>query len=146
MLNKVMLIGNLGQEPDTRYMPSGGAVTNISVATSKRWKDKSTGDQKEATEWHKVAAFGKLAEIMAEYLHKGSKVYIEGSLRTRKWEKDGQNHYTTEIVADQMKMLDSKGQGQSGGRGGPPTSNTPPPAGAPDKQYTDTDFDDDIPF
>lgn len=147
MINKVILIGNLGQDPDTRYMPSGAAVTNISVATSKRWKDKATGEQKEATEWHKVAGFGKLAEIMAEYLRKGSKVYIEGSLRTRKWEKDGQNHYTTEIICDEMKMLDSRGSGQSAGSTRPQSgSHTPPPAGSPDKQYTDTDFDDDIPF
>ena len=147
MLNKVMLIGNLGQDPDTRYMPSGKAVTNISVATSRRWKDKATGEQKEATEWHKVAGFDRLAEIMAEYLRKGSKVYIEGSLRTRKWEKDGQNHYTTEIIADEMKMLDSRGSGKSSGGSRPATGdNTPPPAGKPDKQYTDTDFDDDIPF
>lgn len=147
MLNKAMIIGNLGQDPDTRYMPSGAAVTNISVATSKKWKDKATGEQKEQTEWHKVAGFGKLAEIMAEYLRKGSKVYIEGSLRTRKWEKDGQNHYTTEIIADEMKMLDSKGSGQSSGSSRPATGGgAPPPAGKPDKQYTDTDFDDDIPF
>lgn len=147
MLNKAMIIGNLGQDPDTRYMPSGGAVTNISVATSKKWKDKQTGEQKEATEWHKVAAFGKLAEIMAEYLRKGSKVYIEGSLRTRKWEKDGQNHYTTEIIADEMKMLDGRRSGSGGGSSQPASGgHSPPPSGKPDKQYTDTDFDDDIPF
>jgi len=152
MLNKAMIIGNLGQDPDTRYMPSGGAVTNISVATSKKWKDKQTGEQKEATEWHKVAAFGKLAEIMAEYLRKGSKVYIEGSLRTRKWEKDGQNHYTTEIIADEMKMLGGKGGGSgdasgsmSTAAGGRPASSSPPGT-PPDGRYTSEDFDDDIPF
>ena len=102
-INKVILVGNLGQDPDTRYMPSGGAVTNFSIATSESWKDKQTGEQKERTEWHKVAMFGRLAEIGAEYLRKGSQVYIEGSLRTRKWQdRDGNDRYTTEVIANEM--------------------------------------------
>tara|TARA_Y200000002_G_scaffold370142_1_gene365246 strand:+ start:7764 stop:8192 length:429 start_codon:yes stop_codon:yes gene_type:complete len=107
-INKVIIIGNLGQDPEVRHMPSGGAVTNISVATSESWKDKNTGQQQDKTEWHKVVFFNRLAEIAGEYLKKGSKVYIEGSLRTRSWEKDGVTHYTTEIVANNMQMLDSK--------------------------------------
>ena len=105
-VNKVIVVGNLGSDPDTRYMPSGSAVTNLSIATSESWKDKQTGEQKERTEWHKVAMFGRLAEIAAEYLRKGSQVYIEGKLRTRKWQdKDGKDRWTTEIVADEMQML-----------------------------------------
>ncbi|WP_111643346.1 single-stranded DNA-binding protein [Marinimicrobium alkaliphilum] len=116
-INKVILIGNCGQDPETRYMPSGGAVTNVSLATSETWKDKNTGQQQERTEWHRVVFFNRLAEIAGEYLKKGSKVYIEGSLRTRKWQgQDGQDRYTTEIVANEMQMLDSRG-GQ-GGQGG----------------------------
>ena len=107
-INKVIIIGNLGQDPEVRHMPSGGAVTNISVATSETWKDKNTGQQQDKTEWHKVVFFNRLAEISGQYLKKGSKVYIEGSLRTRSWEKDGVTHYTTEIVANNMQMLDSK--------------------------------------
>ena len=107
-INKVIIIGNLGQDPEARHMPSGGAVTNISVATSETWKDKNTGQQQDRTEWHRVVFFNRLAEISGEYLKKGSKVYIEGSLRTRSWEKDGVTHYTTEIVANNMQMLDSK--------------------------------------
>lgn len=106
--NLVILIGNLGQQPETRYMPSGGAVTNITVATSETWKDKTTGEPQEKTEWHKVVFFNRLAEIAGEHLHKGSKVYIEGSLRTRKWQdkNSGEDRYTTEIVASEMQMLD----------------------------------------
>jgi len=108
-INKVIIVGNLGADPETRYMPSGSAVTNLSVATSEQWKDKQTGEQKERTEWHKVAMFNRLAEIAAEYLRKGSQVYIEGKLRTRKWQDNqGQDRYTTEIVASEMQMLDSK--------------------------------------
>ncbi len=119
-VNKVILVGNLGQDPDTKYMPSGGAVTNISVATSDQWKDKNTGQPQERTEWHRVVFFNRLAEIAGEYLRKGSKVYIEGSLRTRKWQgQDGQDRYTTEIVAGEMQMLDSRGGegGYGGGQG-----------------------------
>jgi single-strand DNA-binding protein len=105
-INKVILVGNLGQDPETRNMPSGGAVTNISVAATEQWKDKQTGDQKERTEWHKVAFFGRLAEIAAEYLRKGSQVYVEGKLRTRKWQdRDGNNRWTTEVIADELQML-----------------------------------------
>ena len=111
-VNKVTIIGNMGNDPETRYLPNGGAVTNITLATSESWKDKTTGQQQERTEWHRVCFFGKLAEIAGEYLRKGSKVYIEGSLRTRKWQgKDGQDRYTTEIVASEMQMLDGKPEG-----------------------------------
>ena len=99
-VNKVILIGNLGADPEVRYMPNGGAVTNVNVATSETWKDKNTGQQQERTEWHRVVFYQRLAEIAGEYLKKGSKVYIEGSLRTRQWEKDGVKHYTTEIIAN----------------------------------------------
>lgn len=113
-INKVFIIGNLGQDPDTRFMPSGEAVTNISVATSESWKDKQSGERKERTEWHKVAAFGRLAEIISEYCRKGSKVYVEGSLRTRKWQgKDGQDRYSTEIVAKEIQLLDSANRSTS---------------------------------
>ena len=143
-VNKVILIGNLGKDPETRFMPSGGAVTNITLATSESWKDKQSGQMQERTEWHRVVFFNKLAEIAGEYLKKGSKVYIEGSLRTRKWQgQDGQDRYTTEIVADQMQMLDSRGDGGSMGGGNYERAeqggygNAPAPA---------ADFDDDIPF
>ena len=110
-INKVILVGNLGQDPETRNMPSGDAVTNISVATSEQWKDKKTGDQKERTEWHKVAFFGRLAEIAAEYLRKGSQVYVEGKLRTRKWQdRDGNDRWTTEVIADELQMLGGRPQ------------------------------------
>lgn len=113
-INKVILIGNLGQDPEVKFMPSGGAVTNISVATSETWKDKNTGQAQERTEWHRVVFFNRLAEIAGEYLRKGSKVYIEGSLRTRKWQaQDGTDRYTTEIVAAEMQMLDGLPQGQA---------------------------------
>jgi single-strand DNA-binding protein len=109
-INKVILVGNLGQDPETRYMPSGDAVTNLSVATSESWKDKQSGEQRERTEWHKVAMFGRLAEIAAEYLRKGSQVYIEGKLRTRKWQaNDGTDRWTTEVIADEMQMLGARG-------------------------------------
>ena len=117
-INKVIIVGNCGQDPETRYLPSGGAVTNMSLATSEAWKDKNTGEQQERTEWHKVVFFNRLGEIAGEYLKKGSKVYVEGSLRTRKWQgQDGSDRYTTEIVASEMQMLDSRG-GQEGGGGG----------------------------
>ena len=117
-VNKVILVGNLGKDPETRYMPSGSAVTNLTLATSESWKDKQSGEAQERTEWHKIAMFGRLAEIAAEYLRKGSQVYIEGKLRTRKWQdKEGKDRYTTEIVADEMQMLGSKGGGASAGAG-----------------------------
>ena len=140
-INKVIIVGNLGQDPDTRYMPSGSAVTNFTVATNESWKDKATGEQKDRTEWHKVATFNRLAEISAEYLRKGSQVYIEGKLRTRKWQdKSGNDRWTTEIVADEMQMLG----GRSGG-GSAPMGGDPGPASAPPKPSSD-EFDDDIPF
>jgi len=109
-VNKVILVGNMGNDPEMKYMPSGGAVTNISIATSESWKDKTTGQPQERTEWHRVVFFNKLAEIAGQYLKKGSKVYVEGALRTRKWQgQDGQDRYTTEIVANEMQMLDSRG-------------------------------------
>ena len=107
-VNKVILVGNVGGDPETKYMPSGGAVTNLSIATSESWKDKQTGQPQERTEWHRVVFFNRLAEIASEYVRKGSKVYVEGSLRTRQWEQDGVKRYSTEIVASQMQMLDSK--------------------------------------
>ena len=134
-INKVILIGNLGQDPEVKYMPNGNAVANITIATSENWKDKNTGEQVEKTEWHRVVFFRRLAEIVGEYLKKGSKVYIEGKLQTRKWEKDGQTHYSTEIIAHEMQMLDGKPAGQN-----PPQSNDKP---AP---LADNDFDDSIPF
>ena len=108
-VNRVFLIGNVGRDPEVKYLPSGSAVCNFSVATNERWEDKQTGEMKELTEWSRITCFGRLAEIAGEYLRKGSKVYIEGSLRTREWEKDGQKHYTTEINAREMQMLDGKG-------------------------------------
>lgn len=142
-VNKVILVGNLGQDPETRYMPSGSAVTNLRIATSEQWKDKQTGERQEKTEWHSVAMFGRLAEVAAEYLRKGSQVYIEGRLQTRKWQdKQGNDRYTTEIVANDMQML--------GGRGGTaPMMSESPSRGAaqpaPASSGSD-DFDDDIPF
>src|SRR5207237_8538742 len=151
-----ILIGNLGRDPETRYMPDGGAITNISIATTENWKDKN-GEKQEKTEWHRVAFFGKLAEIAGEYLKKGSQVYVEGRLQTRKWQdKDGQDKYMTEIVANQMQMLGSRqGMGGAGGRaaeaggagadepaGGPrPASKAPAKSGG-----KFDDFEDDIPF
>jgi len=117
-VNKVILVGNLGRDPETRFLPSGEAVANVSIATTDVWKDKS-GEKQERTEWHRVAFFGKLAEIVGEYLKKGSQVYVEGSLRTRKWQdKEGQEKYTTEIIADRMQMLGSRAGREGGGSGG----------------------------
>lgn len=146
-INKVILVGNLGADPDTRYMPSGKAVTNIRIATSETWKDRQTGDQQERTEWHSVVLYDKLGEIAAEYLRKGSQVYIEGSLRTRKWQdKEGKDRYTTEIIARDMQML--------GGRGGAGASEPRPSRAAapmeeraaPPQSADVGEFDDDIPF
>jgi single-strand DNA-binding protein len=144
-INKVILVGNLGADPETRYMPSGSAVTNLSIATSESWKDKQTGEQKDRTEWHKVAMFNRLAEIAAEYLRKGSQVYIEGKLRTRKWQdKSGQDRWTTEIIADEMQMLGARG-GSGGGAAPMSSGQDSGPPGAPPQAGPD-DFDDDIPF
>jgi single-strand DNA-binding protein len=164
-INKVILVGNVGQDPETRYMPNGGAVTNLSIATSETWKDKNNGEQQERTEWHRVVFYQRLAEIVAEYIKKGSKIYVEGSLRTRSWEQDGVKRYATEIIASEMQMLDGRGgaggegggsyqpsqpaqQRNSGGGnggsnsgGGAPRNQQP----APPPQGMD-DFDDDIPF
>jgi single-strand DNA-binding protein len=146
-INKVILIGNLGQDPDVRYMPNGNAVANVTLATSDSWKDKNTGETQERTEWHRVVFFRRLGEIVGEYCKKGSKIYIEGRLQTRKWQdKNGQDRYTTEIVADQMQMLDSRGGGGSAdfnSGGDRPAQNSAPSAPAP---APDADFDDDIPF
>jgi single-strand DNA-binding protein len=153
-VNKVILIGNLGKDPETRYMPEGGAVTNITIATSFQWKDKTSGEKKEDTEWHRVVFFNRLAEIAGEYLKKGSPVYVEGRLKTRKWtDKEGQERYTTEIIADEMKMLGSRGDRGDSSGGGPresaPRESAPArssgsaakkPAGGFD------DMEDDIPF
>ena len=146
-VNKVILIGNLGRDPETRFLPSGSAVANISVATTDTWKDKTSGEKKEATEWHRVVFFGRLAEIVGEYLKKGSQVYVEGRLQTRKYEKDGQDHYSTEIVADTMKMLGSR-SGMGGGEPREmreaPAAGESKPAKKPAGQFQD--MDDDIPF
>lgn len=117
-VNKVILVGNLGADPETRYMQSGAPVTNFRVATSEQWRDKSSGENRERTEWHSIVCFARLAEIAGEYLRKGSKVYVEGALRTSSWESDGQTRYKTEIIANEMQMLDSRGGGMGGGDGG----------------------------
>lgn len=145
-INKVILVGNLGRDPETRYMPSGSPVTNVSVATSKSWKDRETGEQKDRTEWHRIVFFNRLAEIANEYLKKGSKVYIEGELRTREWEREGQKHFTTEVVANEMQMLDSRGDGVGESTGGAPAA-SPGPGGSDNFGPPPADdFDDDIPF
>ena len=135
-VNKVILIGNLGADPETRFMPSGGAVTNIRLATSETWKDRQTGQQQERTEWHRVVFFNKLGEIAGEYLKKGSKVYVEGSIRTRKWQgQDGQDRYTTEIVANEMQMLDGRGGGGGGDGGGYQNQGGGQPTGYENQDY-----------
>lgn len=156
-VNKVILVGNLGRDPETRYSPDGAAITNVTIATSDRWKDKASGEMREATEWHRVVFFGRLAEIAGEYLKKGRPVYVEGRLRTRKWtDKDGNERYTTEIVADNMQMLGGR-EGGGGGGGGDfdDAGAAPPRAGgretgggrAPAKPAANiADLDDDIPF
>lgn len=154
-VNKVILIGNLGADPEVRYMPSGSAITNLRLATTESWKDQQ-GQQQERTEWHTVVVFGKLAEIAAQYPKKGSKLFIEGSLRTRKWQdKNGQDRYSTEIVADEMQMLDrtAGGAAPSGGFGGGqrgeydrPAPAAPAPRQEPGFGGGSDDFDDDIPF
>ena len=150
-INKVILVGNLGKDPEIKYTASGGAIANLTIATSDSWNDKQTGEKVEKTEWHRVVAFQRLAEIMGEYLKKGSQVYIEGKLQTRKWQdQNGQDRYTTEIVANDMQMLggrggDAGGQPQGGGGGGF-RKNTSAPA-EPAKPAYENDFaDDDIPF
>ncbi len=157
-VNKVILVGNLGRDPETRYSPDGGAITNVSIATTDTWKDKATGEKKENTEWHRVVFFNRLGEIAGEYLKKGSSVYVEGRLKTRKWtDKDGVEKYTTEIVADNMQMLGSRGgagggSSEMGDRGEygnsppakPPRAASAAPASKPAGNFDD--MDDDIPF
>ena len=161
-VNKVIVVGNLGADPETRFLPSGEAVTNIRVATTDKWKDKASGEMKEATEWHRISFFGRLAEVAGEYLKKGSQVYVEGSLRTRKWQdKDGQDRYTTEIVADQMQMLGSREGGsntyevmdedqssssQSYSQAAPSAPRQAPVAKPAAASSNFDDFEDDIPF
>ncbi|TVO78315.1 single-stranded DNA-binding protein [Sedimenticola selenatireducens] len=146
-VNKVILIGNVGKDPDVRYMPNGNAVANVTLATSESWKDKNSGENQERTEWHRVVFFRRLAEIVGEYVKKGSKIYIEGKLQTRKWQdQSGQDRYTTEIVAEQMQMLDSRGGSSTSFDSGRPASsstNDDAPSSAP---MPDDGFDDDIPF
>lgn len=149
-VNKVILLGNLGRDPETRYMPNGEAVTNIAVATTESWKDKQTGEKKEQTEWHRVTFYRKLAEIAGQYLKKGSSVYLEGKLQTRKYtDKDGIERYTTEIICDTMQMLGGKGDGQQSGEQAPRQQAAAKPQGrAPATTQTGgfADMDDDIPF
>ncbi len=157
-VNKVILIGNLGKDPETRYLPSGDAVTNFSIATSEKWKSKS-GEQQEHTEWHRISMFGKVAEVAGEYLKKGSPVYVEGRIRTRKWQdKEGQDKYTTEIVADRMQLLGSRSGGSSSSGGAEPMAREPAtatagagggggkPQAAGKKGGAFDQMDDDIPF
>ena len=132
-INKVILVGNLGNDPETRFMPNGNPVTNISIATSESWKDKQSGQQQERTEWHRIVFFNRLAEIAGEYLKKGSKVYIEGALRTRQWDKEGQKHYSTDIIANEMQMLDGRNDGGMGG--GFNQNNQPPNAGGGSSEF-----------
>ena len=153
-VNKVIIVGNLGRDPETRYLPSGEAVTNISVATTDTWKDKVSGEKKEATEWHRVAFFGKLAEIAGEYLKKGSQVYVEGRLRTRKYQdkETGKDRYSTEIIADRMQMLGSRAgagepRGEAGGEAGAKGDAAAKAGGAARKPAGKfDDMEDDIPF
>ncbi|WP_293777733.1 single-stranded DNA-binding protein [uncultured Oxalicibacterium sp.] len=157
-VNKVIIVGNLGRDPETRYMPNGDAVTNIAVATSESWKDKNTGEKKELTEWHRITFYRKLAEIAGQYLKKGSSVYVEGRLQTRKWtDKEGVERFTTEIIADSMQMLGGRSGGSvgmddeyGGGMPAPRQSAAPAPASrpAPRQQPASnfSDMDDDIPF
>lgn len=146
-INKVILVGNLGADPDVKYSANGNAVTRINVATSEQWKDKQTGDMQERTEWHRVVFFGRLAEIAGEYLRKGSQVYIEGSLRTSSYEKEGQKHYSTDIIANEMQMLGGRagggndGSGVQGNNGGNQARSSASSSGR-----SADDFDDDIPF
>lgn len=156
-VNKVMLIGRLGKDPEVRYLPSGNAVANITLATSESWKDKQTGEQQDRTEWHRVVFFNRLAEIVGEYLKKGAQIYVEGRLQTRKWQgQDGADRYTTEIVAAEMQMLGGKGEGGGSGRGEGNAKSTPSRSqdidpgnmsddGPPSRGPMDS-FDDDIPF
>jgi single-strand DNA-binding protein len=140
-INKVILVGNLGKDPEVRYMANGGAVCNVTLATSESWKDKQTGEQKDKTEWHNIVFYRRLAEIAGEYLRKGSLIYVDGMLQTRKWQdKSGNDRYTTEIIASEMQMLGGRGGGSADFGGSSASQAAPAPASASD------DFDDDIPF
>ena len=148
-VNKVILVGNLGNDPEVRYMPNGNAVANVSLATSESWKDKSTGEQQEKTEWHRVVFFNRLAEIVEQYVKKGTKLYVEGRLQTRSWEQDGVKRYSTEVVANEMQMLDSRGgvsQDFNGSQiaAAPAAQSSQQQAAAPPQNFDN--FDDDIPF
>jgi single-strand DNA-binding protein len=144
-INKVILIGNLGNDPETRYTPSGSAVATVSLATSASWRDKETGDQQERTEWHRIVFFGRLAEIVGEYLRKGSQIYVEGRLQTRKWQdNEGKDRYTTEIVANEMQMLGSRSGGTAPVEQAPPRTEEKKPE--PAESAAADEFDDDIPF
>lgn len=157
-INKVILIGSVGKDPEIKFMPNGNAVANLSLATSESWKDKNTQEKVERTEWHRVVFYQKLAEIVGEYVKKGSKIYIEGSLRTRSWEKEGNKFYVTEIIADNMQMLDGPKDSAQGQRQAPPANNTSSsktayhsardgaPAHRPSQPEPQDNFDDDIPF
>jgi single-strand DNA-binding protein len=152
-VNKAILVGNLGSDPETRYTAGGSAVTNVSLATTDSWKDKQSGEQQEKTEWHKVVFFGRLAEIAAEYLRKGSQIYVEGRIQTRKWQgKDGQDRWTTEIVGNEMQMLGGRGGGGGQGQSTPSNVDSSQSGGrasespSPQKATAGEDFDDDIPF
>jgi single-strand DNA-binding protein len=146
-VNKVILIGNLGKDPEVRYSPNGGAIANISLATTESWKDKNTGEQVDKTEWHRVVFFRRLAEIAGEYLKKGSKVYIEGKLQTRKWQdQNGQDRYTTEIVANEMQMLDSRGGSTEFSQAPSNSNNKAASSSGSAESAPPMDFDDDIPF
>ena len=146
-VNKVILVGNLGKDPEVRYMPNGGAVANVTVATSEQWKDKQTGEQKERTEWHNVVFYQRLAEIVGEYLKKGSQIYVEGSLRTRKWQdKNGNDRYTTEIIASEMQMLGGRGGGGGSASFGGGKAAGGSSGGGGDEAPFNEGFDDDIPF
>jgi single-strand DNA-binding protein len=142
-INKVILVGNLGKDPEVRYMANGGAVCNVTLATSESWKDKQTGEQKDKTEWHNIVFYRRLAEIAGEYLRKGSQIYVEGKLQTRKWQdKSGNDRYTTEIIAAEMQMLGGRGGGSADFGGSSASQAAPAPASA----SASDDFDDDIPF
>lgn len=146
-VNKVIIVGNLGRDPESRFSPSGDAICNITVATTETWKDKATNEKKEATEWHRVVFFGRLGEIAAQYLRKGSQVYVEGRLQTRKWaDKDGQDRYTTEIRADHMTMLGGKPDGASAPQEPRKPADKPQQSAPQQSGGGFRDFDDDIPF
>lgn len=146
-INKVILIGNLGAEPEVRFMPSGQAVANVRLATNETWRDRETGESQERTEWHRVVFFGKLADIVKEYLHKGSQIFVEGRIQTKKWQdKDGHDRYSTEIIANEMQMLGARGGGTAPFENEPPGERAPAPSASPASPAAAADFDDDIPF